>query len=192
MRSLFLTVVPLLTSLAVLPSLVAADEFCEDLWFTRNAIMNRAGYCFGSNLGRAIFDNTDCLGKNVRLNRGDQETVATLQSMEHDNDCRVDTSQSQLSLKDLKHRHALWFLPIRDLSESACIGWLGDQAGLRAGPTLDAPIIGKIAPGDTIGYSYLPHANWDYVQVFDSNWNFKSAGWSDLRITPKTCHQIAG
>ena len=35
----------------------AADERCHDLWFARNAIMDRAGYCFGSVLGQAVFDN---------------------------------------------------------------------------------------------------------------------------------------
>ncbi len=192
MRSISLTLILLLTSLSLLPSGAAADEYCEDLWYTRNAVMDRAGYCFGSKLGQVIFDNSDCLGKTVSLSADDQEMVAELQTLEREGDCRVDTSKNQLSLKDLEHRQVLWVLPIRDLSESACIGWLGEQAGLRAGPTLDAPIIGRLAPGDTIGYSYLPHANWDYIQVFDSNWNYKSAGWSDLRITPKTCRQIAG
>ena len=38
---------------ALLASPAAASDVCDDLWFTRNLIMDRAGYCFGSVLGRA-------------------------------------------------------------------------------------------------------------------------------------------
>ncbi len=192
MRSLFLTVVPLLTSLASLPSLATADEFCEDLWFTRNAIMDRAGYCFGSNLGQAVFDNSDCLGKTVSLSAKDQEMVAELQTLEREGNCRVDTSRHSLSLVDFAQRQALWELPLRDISESTCLGWQGQSIDLHAGPGNTTPVIGKITPGDTIGYSHLPLGHWDYVQVFDSDWAFKSAGWTDLHVSPKTCSNIAG
>ncbi|MEP2715978.1 DUF4453 domain-containing protein [Pseudophaeobacter sp.] len=192
MRSFSLAALSLVTTAILAPSLALADEFCEDLWFTRNAIMDRAGYCFGSKLGQAIFDNSDCLGKTVSLSAEDQEMVAELQALEREGDCRVDTSKGSLSLPDLAQRQALWHLPLRDISESACLGWRGKSVGLHAGPGKDTPVIGKITPGDTIGYSYLPQGDWDYVQVFDSNWVFKSAGWTDLHVSPQTCSDIAG
>ncbi|GAA6195505.1 hypothetical protein NBRC116598_09490 [Pseudophaeobacter arcticus] len=173
-------------------SSATANDYCEDLWFTRNAIMDRAGYCFGSPLGQAIFDNSDCLGKSVSLSSDDQKRVTELQRLEQQEHCRVNTAKRHLSLDDLGLRKDLWHLPLRDLSGSACIGWLGPQVGLRIGHSQDAPIIGKISPGDTIGYNYLPEDGWDYVQVYDSNWSLKSAGWTDLAVSPKSCRDIAG
>ena len=61
--------------LFLIASPAAASDVCHDLWFTRNLIMDRAGYCFGSMLGKATFDNSDCTGKNVSLDAGDQLMV---------------------------------------------------------------------------------------------------------------------
>lgn len=192
MRAISLAALSLATAVGLSPSLATAEEYCEDLWFTRNAIMDRAGYCFGSNLGQSIFDNSDCLGKTVSLTAEDQAMVAELQALEREGDCNVDTSKRSLSLADLAQRRLLSHLPLRDISESACLGWRGKSVALHAGPDDTAAVIGKIARGDTIGYSHLPQGHWDYVQVFDGDWILKSAGWTDLRVSPKTCSNIAG
>lgn len=192
MRALSFAALCFVTAVGLSPSLGAADEYCEDLWFTRNAIMDRAGYCFGSNLGQSIFDNSDCLGKSVSLSAEDQAMVAELQALEREGDCRVDTSKRSLSLADLAQRRLLRHFPLRDNSETACLGWRGRSVALHAGPDDTTAVIGKITPGDTIGYSHLPQGYWDYVQVFDDNWVLKSAGWTDLHVSPKTCSNIAG
>ena len=57
----FLTVVFLLLT----PVTAVADALCDELWLTRNMVFDRAGYCFGSNLGEAIFDNSDCNSRGV-------------------------------------------------------------------------------------------------------------------------------
>ncbi|EBA16598.1 hypothetical protein RSK20926_22774 [Roseobacter sp. SK209-2-6] len=56
-----------LSALPLSTTTAFADESCNDLWFTRNAIINQAGFCFGSNLGQALFDNGDCIAKSVPL-----------------------------------------------------------------------------------------------------------------------------
>jgi len=53
--------------LAALAAPAAALEICDELWFTRNLIYDRAGYCFSSPLGRAVFDNSDCTGSALKI-----------------------------------------------------------------------------------------------------------------------------
>ena len=65
-----------------LPIGAFAGETCEDLWFTRNLIMDRAGYCFGSALGQSLFDNGDCLGKSVVLDAASSRLVQELRARE--------------------------------------------------------------------------------------------------------------
>ena len=51
-------VLTFLLSLCVTPAF--ALDHCEEWWFTRNLVFDRAGYCFSSPLGQAVFDNSDC------------------------------------------------------------------------------------------------------------------------------------
>ena len=48
----------LLLVLLLIPAPVRALEICDDLWFTRNLLFSRAGYCFGSVLGQTVFGDT--------------------------------------------------------------------------------------------------------------------------------------
>ena len=49
-----------------------ALEICDDLWLTRNLIFDRAGYCFGSVLGKSVFDNEGCTPGVPELAEADQ------------------------------------------------------------------------------------------------------------------------
>ena len=187
-RSFFLTLAGLCT-FATAPQ---ADELCNDLWFTRNAIINQAGYCFGSNLGQALFDNSDCIGKEVQLSAQDQATIALIQENERANACRVDTSARHLDLQDLSTRQKLRDFPIWDDFESACIGWLSPPAHLRAGHSRDAAVVGRIELGDTVRYGHLPQGDWSYAMVFDGDWRFKSAGWLNFNEADEACEDFAG
>lgn len=71
----------LVAALSLFAAPVLASDTCHDLWFTRNAIIDRAGYCFGSPLGQAIFDNTGCIGKSVNLPPQDARTVALIREL---------------------------------------------------------------------------------------------------------------
>lgn len=184
----------LLTCLSLLAfsSTAQADERCNDLWFTRNAIINQAGYCFGSNLGKALFDNSDCQGKSVTLSPEAQRQVAQIQEMEQQGQCRVKTSATTLDLQDLAQRRRLWHFPIWEDLESACLGWLSSSGTLRAGHDTNAPVIGRIQIGDTVRYGHLSWGDWSYAMVFDENWNFKTAGWLDFNEADEACEAFAG
>ena len=72
----------LVVALSLLASPALASNACHDLWFTRNAVIDRAGYCFGSPLGRAVFNNAGCTGKSVSLPPQAQRMVAQVKEME--------------------------------------------------------------------------------------------------------------
>lgn len=178
--------------LIALPLPALADDICHDLWFTRNLIMDRAGYCFGSILGKSTFDNGDCTGKSVALGTAATEMVARIQASEKELACKVDTGQPVLDLEDADFRRALTDLPLRSPFESACIGWLGERVPLKAGHRADARTVGEILPGDLVGYAYEPVGSWQYVTVTNRAWRFKSAEWVDLERVAERCEQIAG
>ena len=169
-----------------------ADEFCHDLWLARNAIMDRAGYCFGSVLGQAVFDNADCVGKSVSLTPDAQATVARIQERESENACRVNTKQTTLDVKALELRLDLVHQPVRDLYESACLGWLGPVTPLRAGHDGGAAVVGEVHRGDFVLYSHEPVGDWAYVTVSDSDWLVITAGWMDFSSVDETCTDYAG
>ena len=186
---------PIALALVALPLMsvaVQADERCNDLWFTRNAIINQAGYCFGSNLGKALFDNSDCQGKSVTLSPEAQQQVAQIQEMEKQGQCRVNSAGTTLDLQDLAQRRQLWHFPIWDDYESACLGWLSAPAALRAGHSPEAPVIGQIQVGDTVRYGHMVWGDWSYAMIFDGSWTFKTSGWLNFNEADEACEEFAG
>jgi len=171
---------------------MASAEWCHDFWFTRNLVMDRAGYCFGSVLGQSAFDNSDCTGKQVSLSSGSARLVAEIQALEAYHGCRVNTSQPVLYLDDAAIRRVLYDLPIRDEFESACIGWLGSVTPLFAGHSNGSPVIGTIGAGDNVNYSHVPVGSWTYVTISGADWVIKGGGWLDLSTGEAPCRDYAG
>ncbi|MEM7301157.1 MAG: YARHG domain-containing protein [Pseudomonadota bacterium] len=77
-------------------SQTASAGECQDLWYERNAIFNNNGYCFRSNLGKSLFDNSDCYTRNARLTRGEQNRVARIKRRERQLGCSVNTRRRSL------------------------------------------------------------------------------------------------
>lgn len=156
-----------------------AETGCEDIWFTRNLVMDRAGYCFSTPLGRALFDNSDCIGTHVTPDPAGQALINRIRALEAQHGCRVDTSRRWLDMKDINFRKALTVLPIRDDFESGCLGWTGTTTPLYAGYFEPLHAIGQVTPGDYVSYAYLSDApGWSYVTIHAPVWGaFKSAGW---------------
>ncbi len=176
----------------VLLATPALADVCDDLWFTRNLIMDRAGYCFGSTLGQAVFDNANCRGKEVKLDTASQKLVEDLRRNETDLSCAVNTKGTTLDLPDIEIRRRLVDLPVRDEFESGCIGWRDGDVPLFAGHQPGSEVIGWVSPGDNILYSHVPVGDWDYVTVSDSNWNLKAGGWFGQATTDASCENWAG
>lgn len=170
----------------------ALADSCHDLWFTRNLVMDRAGYCFGSVLGQAQFDNSDCIGKSVSLAPFWSDFVAQIQRYERDFACRVNTRQPGLALNDSWIRRRLTQLPIADAFESACLGWLGPQTPLYAGYDGVSPVVGTISPGNYVGFGHLPVGQWTYVTASGPDYMPLSGGWLFGPVPQHFCADWAG
>jgi len=151
----------LLLGLAASPA--AAWSPCDELWFTRNLIFDRAGYCFTSTLGRAVFDNADCTGSQVRLDAASAAAVAAIEDYEQDLSCAIDTSRRALDVADLPARNALIDLPVPSAYASACYGWRGGPITLHSGRSETAPVTGMIRTGDDLVWTFDGTGGWAFV-----------------------------
>ena len=149
--------------LTVISAPASAGTFCDELWLTRNQVFDQAGYCFGSTLGKAVFNNADCTTKNPVLNSQARQLVDRIKATEAANQCKVNTAGRQLDVPLLEQRLQLHDLPIRDDTESACIGWRGPDIPLFAGRNSQTMSIGAIRSGDTILSAHLSAEGWDFV-----------------------------
>lgn len=173
---------------AALPA--AAQDVCDDLWFTRNLIFDRAGYCFASPLGRAVFDNAGCIGSDVEPDPAEQPIVDAILQREAELGCDVDTTATALDFPDIEVRRAIIDLPIRSEFESGCIGWRGAPILLRTARDLGAPVTGRIDPGQDIYFAFDQVDGWDFVINFDDP---SQMGWmTEFEWSEKACDGFAG
>lgn len=172
------------------PGLAAAD--CPEMWFLRNLVFDRAGYCFGSNLGQAVFDNSDCWTKDPVLERGAQRYVAAIEDREAEFQCKIDSSRRSLDLPLMEMYRGLDDLPLRDYAESACIGWRGAPVKLRAGAGFGSRVIHVIQPGDDLLFMHEDFAGWSFINVL-RNGRDVGIGWVQFDWTTQPpCTDFAG
>lgn len=70
---------------------LATPTSCEDLWYARNLIFARRGYCFKSARGQAAFGHMDCIpglaAGDVPLSASEKDEVNYIRSLERQNGC---------------------------------------------------------------------------------------------------------
>lgn len=171
-----------------------AAETCHDLWLSRNAIFNDAGYCFNSTLGKTLFDNSDCHTKSPVLSKSQRAKIARIKQYEKNFGCRVNTKRSTIAVDSLAIRLQLWDHPVADGFESTCIGViLNGQVTLYAGKDTASEVIGFFQDGDTIDFSHEPEGDWDFASGVSRNGErFEVLGWYRAPVTPETCRDYAG
>ena len=83
-----------------------ALELCDELWFGRNLVFDQAGYCFGSPLGKAVFNNADCTTSSPEISPKDQAYIAWVKETEAEWQCQIDTTQIRIlvALPDVQRR----------------------------------------------------------------------------------------
>jgi hypothetical protein len=168
---------------ALTPMSVTADALCDELWLTRNTVFDRAGYCFGSALGKAIFDNSDCTTSAPKLDSEGETIVAQVREIETDFACSIDTSRTVLEVDHVDQRRALHHLPVKTGYESACLGYDGPALLLTAGRHPDTSFFGEIFPGDDILFGHIPVDGMEFIDLGDGR-----MGWVGSRlITPEVC-----
>lgn len=178
--------------LAAAPAL--AWTACEDLWFSRNQLYDRAGYCFVSALGQAVFDNSGCTGSEVALEPGGDELVAYIREREAVLECDVDTSASGLAIPNISLRQRLEQVVALSEYASGCLGWTGDAILLRAGPRFDAEVVSVAMPGDDLTWEYEPIGwpdGWAFLTAYRGQEQV-GLGWMESEIDYDLCTGLAG
>jgi hypothetical protein len=64
-------------------------QSCADLWYERNLIYARNGYCFSTSLARRAFAEFECWTTNPKLTRYEQDRVAAIKAEERRRGCKV-------------------------------------------------------------------------------------------------------
>lgn len=194
--------------LATTASAVHADDYdCADLWFSRNAMWNDAGYCFSSPLGQAVFDNMDCTTDTPQLSELNQEFVDGIIEAERELACDVDTSATDFDFERFEHRWAVVTQPVTGPSEFtqwSCHGFVLPKMPVRASPLSSAKLIGWVHTGDGFYVVHEGYGDWAFVFVtkpklpdLDSALVTRLAGWVSVAHFPagdytKTCEVMAG
>jgi hypothetical protein len=63
---------------------------CGDLWYRRNAIYARNGYCFKTDRALRVFGNENCRfyeERDIPMSRGEREEVEIIRSIEQQKGC---------------------------------------------------------------------------------------------------------
>ena len=63
---------------------------CQNLWYVRNSIYDRRGYCFKTQDGKDAFDNSDCHVKNaasIHFNDNEQNNISRIRQIEDQRGC---------------------------------------------------------------------------------------------------------
>jgi hypothetical protein len=184
------------TGLTPVPSF--ADEACDDLWFSRNSIFDANGYCFGSTLGKAVFDNSDCTTKSPKLNSADKAMVAEAKEMEARWACNMNTNKTRLDIHSFARRQTLVDQPLRDDTESGCGKYVGADFPLYASQSTNARVVGTVSYGDDfinahISFSTTQTENWWYVSSISKDGQYLSdIGWTNNPSAWENCTTVAG
>lgn len=168
-----------------------ALEVCDDAWFTRNLIFDRAGYCFGSSLGQAIFDNQDCTTKAPVLTAAQKQTVARVKSVEAEFSCKMNTSQNQLAVPFLDLRRDVEDIPLPTGYESGCFGWRGPALPMRLGKSGSSSQVAQIEPGDNLVWEHEPEGDWSFLTVYRLQ-ELYAVGWVHIDLGTENCDAVAG
>lgn len=171
-----------------------ADAFCAEAWFVRNLAFDRAGYCFGSPLGQALFDNDDCSTKSPKLSAEDQKIVTAIRETEDMVGCKIDTTARFMAVP-----HETLWRGMVDLAApadwaSGCLGWQGADFPLYAAHAPGARVTAVARAGMVIEWEYDTFAptGWEFITLYTRDFEFLGMGWSNTRIDTALCEQMAG
>ncbi|MGL1920831.1 MAG: YARHG domain-containing protein [Hyphomicrobiales bacterium] len=183
-----------LLQLSLLLTPAFAEDACDDLWYSRNFYFDQAGYCFGSKLGKAVFDNSNCKSKNVALTKSTKRRISQMKEIEKEFDCEINTEKARpLNIPQLKSRELLVEQPISQGLESGCYGYTGvKQIPLYSARSKNSKIIGYIENGDDIDSSHdeVDNSDWWFAGVSTKSGK-SSVGWTKASVFDQ-CKVMAG
>ncbi len=174
----------------VFPAAAQEEPHCEELWLARNLLFDRAGYCFSTPLGQAVFDNSNCTETPAALDTRAADTVARIRAEEAVRGCAVDTDIAALPpylADELAMYRAVRDIPIRNRSSGGCIGYRGPTILLRSAVEATSAVTGRFAEGASLGFSYASNDGWTFVTVLQPSGELLEFGWAVIAIPDLNC-----
>lgn len=162
---------------ALLAGTAQADPVCDELWFTRNLVFDRAGYCFGSELGQSTFDNDGCTTSSPNLSPKDRALINAVRDIEIEWGCSVASTIPRPLDVNTDLRRQIQDLPVVTGYESSCFGWQAAPMAVRVGRSDDAQLLGHVFREDSVGFGHIPVDGWEFVTVV-RNEKLVEEGWA--------------
>ncbi|MEM9780514.1 MAG: DUF4453 domain-containing protein [Pseudomonadota bacterium] len=176
----------------------AAQDFCTEAWVIRNMIFDRLGHCFGSVMGQALFDNSNCTVSGPTPPPSLAEDVARLRDGESFVGCQINTSQQPSPEMYRLHAHYARFsdLPVPDhVGGYACWGYRGPDFRLLSGANVNAPEMGIARTGQSVVTTYWGRpGGWVYGAIMTGpGGTVLTEGWfAGVDLSDGNCDQVAG
>jgi len=169
-----------------------SNSACDDLWFARNTIYDLHGYCFGSTLGKTVFNNEGCTTVDPELPTELEQRVQKLWSQADKMKCDPAQGRSKISVYNIESRKGMAHQPIASLTESACIGLKSNPIELYDAPMESSVKIGTVAVGDDVAWLHEDEDGWAFVTILKAtDGSTPISGWSKKGTAPK-CDTFAG
>lgn len=147
-------------------------------------MLDRAGLCFTSRLGQAVFDNEDCVSNNPELDPHAALMIERIEWFEENRlACDIDTDRTELDILNDPSRSAE-FAQRRELdiqpsewpqnfrNSYACDGYIGSKTALYSAPNESARVLGEIHEGARIYFRYrqiLQNQTLEFAETFNKN-----------------------
>ncbi len=142
---------------------LAADR-CDDLWVSRNAVFDAAGFCFQSPLGQALFDNGDCSTQAPDFTEQQSANIAAISQAETQLSCNVDVNRTRVDVPDLRFRAGLETQPIVTAKGRVCHGYIGRKVDIGLVVEADNTVArGVLRPGVTLILRHQPADGQSYA-----------------------------
>jgi len=182
--------------LAATPVFADIESPCADLWFSRNAMLDQAGYCFATQLGKAIFDNSGCTTKEPVLSRVIEMQIAETIKLEQGGDggfydvCMIDTSKRKLDMDAIPLRKQLDFQPATDGGPAFALTAMTPKSRYSA-PWKRARQVGFIRAGDNMTSSHLDWKGWSFTLI-GQHADWSAVGRYRAELDENNCDTFAG
>nr|WP_281356610.1 YARHG domain-containing protein [Sulfitobacter algicola] len=135
------------------------NQSCNELWFARNAMLDRGGYCFSSPLGQSIFNNEDCSTQSPSIGKAAREMIEEIRKDERDLGCSVDTNVTDAGpfLRFMSERMQLDVqppIPEDWQSQYSCIDYQGEPISVYSAPDRSSQVLATINVDGDISFSH--------------------------------------
>ncbi len=172
--------------LLVTPLSAIANDLCDELWLSRNRVFDRLDFCFKSELGKATFDNSDCIEGTPKPNVNEQRIIDLVHEVEAEWSCNINTNRTILDVNWLQLHDILRDIPVRSGNETGCLEWRAGATSLRSGRSDKASVTGVIVDYDDVLLNYVDIDDWHFILMTQENF-----GWIRVEeIDRKSCTEI--